>query len=140
LEKENPVIRIVLIALAVLVCRCVENPLVVNKWYQLNPKDPADYFRVDFQYGFSQSSTRLAIDDSLVFEGQISTGEIIGLAGSHDVPINKGSHRVHCTIDDRAGDTLFSIVDSLVLGIHKNPETGSIGFIIYPAGRFPYYN
>lgn len=121
-----------LLCIALLFVMCSENKID-------NPEN-VKYLRFDFQYGYNNSLTKLCIDNKKVFEESLTTNDVLSLAEQELVTVSKGAHTIKCSIDSAEADTTINIPDSLVVGIHKNHQTGKVGFSVYQVGSFPFYD
>jgi hypothetical protein len=111
---------------------CTENDIAGNKF--------AKYFRVDFQYGYHQSPTKLMLDNIIVLDDTLTTNDVLSLAQSQVIQVTEGDHHLRVQIDTVASETTFTITDSLVIGVFKNLQSGIVGFQLYQAGHLPAYD
>lgn len=123
-------IIIVLFFIVILVWSCTTNAT--------EPTSSASVFQIHLQSWFDHTPVTVSIDHSQIYSDTISTGEIIGIAHMISYQITNGTHLLHVTVSDSISkDTVFTIQDTLYIGVNFNIQNSQINFY-YSRYRFLY--
>ncbi len=90
----------------------------------------ADEFRIDLQWGFSNTPVVVFVDQNQVFTDTVWTLPFDPLAAIIPVQVNRGMHSLSVTIPKRVSkDTSFFIYDTLYIGVSYDSAKGLISYI-----------
>lgn len=84
---------------------------------------------IHLQSWFDSTWVRIDVDESIVTEKKVSTGEILAYAAIIPVKVKRGEHQLHVEINNNVeSDTSFIVEDTLYAGINYGNENISFKF------------
>ena len=100
----------------------------------LQPSTPV--FRIDLQAQFLDDSVRVVVDSRIVFEGRVTTNNILSLAKAIPVEVPTGEHNVDVQVlhpyTGTDKDTTVMVKDTLTVAVTLDERSRTLYFNLYP--------
>lgn len=97
---------------------------------------PPAVFRVDLQSQFFHDSVQVQVDGRIVFEGRVTTNNILSLAKSISVQATSGRHDVSVHVvhpyTGTEKDTTVFVKDTLTVAVNLDERSRTLYFALYP--------
>jgi hypothetical protein len=79
-------------------------------------------------------------DATSVFEGTLTTIDVRSLAETAGTSVSEGVHTMYCSVDGAGYDTTIAAADSMVIGVYRSYDDGTVHFTVYLPGHFPAFD